>query len=336
MQILMRSVRSILQVLLAALALPPLHAQDVSPDAVVKRYLAARTYCETGKWSYPPAAQVRFSLCADRDGHFKFVQHAGEPREEVLWSSDTHIHRYRHDTHAYEERPRAVGQMEGVAPGRAPAATSRLLRETWGRGGAVDGMTPLAGFAPNAELSTPTYAVVGRFDTYWGFTERLSVRRSDGAMLRYEQLAGNKLRHVVELSTVQLDRPLTPDELSFRPPLLHRYSLQNSPKVFFAGVLVATACLGALAWACVFAFAADTARVLRVRSRLWRWWWWAFAVAAVAIGGLTVLALVSPGSGHPPAIIIPMLLASFGGAAFAIAGCLLLASYPAQRLTGAT
>ncbi|HEY0824031.1 MAG TPA: hypothetical protein VGD76_09620, partial [Ramlibacter sp.] len=256
--------------LLATLALPSLRAHEVSLDAVVLRYLAARTYCESGKWFYPLTGEVRFSLCADHDDRFRFVQHAGEPSEEVFWASRHKVHWYRRDTRAYEERPRHAAQMEGFSVGRAPAATSRLLRETWGRGGGIDGLAPLGGFAPNPELSTTLHAVFARSDPQLGFREHLWVRRADGAMVRYEQMSGTAVRHFVELGTVQIDRPLRPADLTFTPPALQRFSPRNNPAVFFAGLLVLAAAGGAVAWAWAFARAGDGARVLRVRSLLWR------------------------------------------------------------------
>lgn len=317
--------------LLPALALPCPHAHEVSLDAVVLRYRAARTYCESGKWFYPLTGEVRFSLCAADDDRFRFVQHAGEPSEEVFWASPGKLHWHRRDTRAYEERPRHAAQMEGFAPGRRPAATSRLLRETWGRGGGVDGQAPLAGFAPNPELSTTTHAVFARHDPQLGVIEHLSLRRSDGAMVRYEQMAGSVLRHYVELSAVRLDPVLGRADLEFRPPALQRFSPQNNPAVFFAGLLLGAAVAGGAAWAWMFTRSADSERVLNLRSMMWRCWRRALAVAAAATGVFTLFALARPATGHPPGIVVPLLLALWAGAGFAVAACALLASYPVQH-----
>lgn len=319
--------------MLAALALPPLHAHEVSLEAVAQRYLAARTYCETGKWFYPLTGEVNFSLCAADDDRFLFVQHAGEPSEEVFWASREHVHWYRKDTRSYEERPRHAAQMEGFTPGRAPAATSRLLRESWGRGGGVDGAAPLGGFAPSPEFSTTTHAVFTRFDFQQGFMEHLSVRRSDGAMVRYEQRSGTALRHYVELSSVRLDPVLAREELVFQPPVLQRFSPRNNPALSFAVLLAGAAAAAAVAWGWVFTRTADSARVLHVRSMLWRYWRRALALVAAGTGVLTLMALANPGSGQPPGsgMVLPRLLGLWGGGAFAVAGCMLLASYPVQR-----
>lgn len=332
MQILRRAL-----LLLGLVASPwPAAAQaPVALEAVVERYLAAQTYCETGKRFFPIPGEVPFSLCADGAGRFKYTEDLGRPQESVEWSDGPVVHTYRKDTRAYEEysrsSPRAAN--DGFATGRPPAARSRLLRQSFIGGEALDRPQPLRGFAYAPALSTASESVFERFHAGTGRWERLRVRNADGTMTAYEHVDANGIRqHYVELSSVRIDGPLAVGDLSFSPGLLARYSLRNSPLVFLAAVLVLCSVAAGLGWGRVFARAAQPQRIAHWRSSAWRWWRWLLLVTAAFVAVLTVLSILNPGSGHPPAIVVPLWIGLVAAVVFTFWACLLLVSYPVQRL----
>jgi MFS family permease len=109
-----------------------------------------------------------------------------------------------------------------------------------------------------------------------------------------------------------------------------RYSLQNNPRVFLSALFVATLVLSLLVWAAWFAAAEEPEDVRETRRRLWRWYLRALVVSAIGLAILAVITTVSPGSGHPPAIVLVLILGVWAAGFFVLAATFLLASYPMQ------
>lgn len=324
----------LLTLLLAAAASPAAAQQPPSLDAVLTRYLAARSYCEEGRVWFPNTGEVAFNVCADNQGRFKHVSRIGQPEESVAWSEGALLHSWRKDTRAYGElrRDTPAARGDGYGPGRPPAAMSQLLRESLIRPGAVDSGDPFKGYAPSPALSSPTHTVFERRPPHASHAERIWLRHADGVLTRYEHVAPQgAIVHWVELAAVRIDAPLAPQDLAFRPGFFERHNLRNSPWLV-QGALVAF-CLAAaiVAWTQVYR-RVPPERLAHLRSRAWWWWRRVLIVAVAVLASMTVLAVLMPGSGHPPAIVVPMLLGWLAGMAFAFAAAVLLASYPAEWL----
>lgn len=331
-----------LALLTAALLPSPLLAEEAaSIDAIAARYLAAQTYCETGKWGMRDQAdhgfmQVAFSLCAHRDGRFKYVEHADQPHKTINWSDARKYYRYSEYGGIYQEYAlddSSVSALFGLRRAASPAFQSRLFNWDSGRLAGMDAARSLQSYKASAALSTPEYSVFERFnDQYPRESERLWVRHKDGSIARYEGLRDRVVLRFVEISSPQLNRPLTDADLSYDVPLSTRYSLQNNPRAFVGGLFILAALSGGFVWAWLFARATSLEDVLRKRRRLWRVQLWSFGVIAIALAVLAVLAAIGPDSGHPPAIVFVYVAAVWCAVAFALAACFTLSSYPVQLL----
>lgn len=327
-----------------AAALAPLAAlaqEPVSIESVAARYLAAKTYCETGKWAmrYEQAQSISppiaFTGCAHHDGRFKHVEHADQQRKIMNWSDDgIRLHRY-------SEYGRHFGNFSlgdhvvsawGYRRESLPALHSRLF--TWDSarlaGKDVAAALPLYRLSP--ALSTPEYWVFERPGEDGKTSERLRVSVKDRALVRYEALRGSDVMRYVEITSQEIDRPLTDADLSYEIPFFARYSLQNNPTVFIAGLFAAALAAGALFWGWLFARAEYREDVLRMRRRLWKVQIWALVVTAAILGVLALITSSGRDSGHPPAIVMVIILAVWAAVGFALLASFTLASYPMQFL----
>jgi len=312
---------------LAASAAPS-QAPPPSVEAIAARYFQADTFCEAGTRGSRVEPRENFSRmtfagCAHRDGRFKYIEHPG-PGQVVSWAEGEKFHRYWESNGQYREYALGDGlSLWGYRSAGSPALQSRLFSS---------GSTPaLAGYAPSGTLSSAHYTVFERFrDQRW--SERLWVRNEDQAIVKYEEARDGTVLRFVELTSQELDRPLGDAELSYRVPPFAHISLQNNPLAFFAGLFAAAVLAGALFWSRLFARAPSVEEVLRKRRFLWKLQLWVFGGIAAFLAVLAALTLATPDSGHPPFIVVVIVVAVWCGAAFALTACFTLTSYAVQRL----
>jgi len=213
---------------------------------------------------------------------------------------------------------------------RVPSLTSRIF--AWDREH-LDGRDPLRGLAmykPKAALSTPERTAFERFqDPHERRAERLFLSNRDQTLVRYEQLTDGVVLRYVEVAP-QLDRALPAAELAHQAPWSTRFSLSNNQPVFLGGLFALTTLLSGGVWAWLFARASDPQSVLHGRRKLWRFQRWALGGSVILLALLAVGTLVTPGRGHPPAIIAVFVLAFWCALGFGLLACFTLASSPVQ------
>ena len=180
-------------------------------------------------------------------------------------------------------------------------------------------------------MSTQSHTVYERFgDDQHRTSERVWVLNRDGSIVRWEGLQGGEVHRFVEITSQEINRKIGDGELSNRVPLFARYSLQNNPAVFLAGLFLSVGLAGTLFWTWLMARGASLEDIARKRRKLWRFQLWAFGIAAAALAALAVLALIGGGKGHPPAIVIVFVLAIWCAGLFVLTALFTLASYPVQ------
>ncbi len=314
--------------------------EPVPLESLAAPLLQARTYCESGAWgarvgSDPSIGQMRYRVCAHRDGRFKYVEYPGEPQQLAIWSDGRILHRYveyGRSYHQYDLSEREAGSTYALPREAAPAMHSRLFRWATRGSAGLDLLGSLRGYRINDELSDPRQTVYELWDSDRRGSARIRVTTADGAIVRYEGWYDGTLRSYVEITAREVDQPLADSELGHEVPLLARYSPQNNPPVFISGLFVVAAIAGLAFWTWFFARADDPEDAVRVRRRLWRLFAWAFAGVATLLGLLA--AVTWGGSGHPPAIAYVMVMAVLAAIAFGLAACFLLLSYAGQALAG--
>jgi len=329
---------------LLALALLPILAlaqAPISVESIAAGYFGGETYCETGKWGMrgDPKhgfSEIAFSRCAHRDGRFKFVEYVDRPHPEVIWSDSHKYYRHAEAANFYQESPLDdvfLATFSGNRSELYPLFLSRLFNQYSPNTPDRTSTRYLQSYKANNALSTTQHSVFERFDDEnHRNSERLWVRNADKSIVRYEGLRDGVILHFAEITSMEVNRPLADAELTHDVPLFVRYSLQNNPRVFIAGLFVVAGLAGALFWGWLFSRATSVEDVVRKRRRLWRVQFRAFGGTAIALGALAVVAIVAPGKGHPPAIVFVFVLAIWCSVAFALTTCFALVSYPVQWL----
>jgi hypothetical protein len=313
----------------------------MSIESIAAGYFGAETYCESGKWGMRDDpkhgfTETAFSRCAHRDGRFKSVEHVDRPRKEVIWSDSEKYYRHSEYANFYQEYPLDDIFLLNFPGNRSelyPIYLSRLFNRYSPNAPDRTSTRYLQSYKASSALSTTQHSVFERFDDEnHRNSERLWVRNADKSIVRYEGLRDGVILHFAEITSQQANRPLTDADLSHDVPLFVRYSLQNNPGVFIAGLFVAAGFAGALLWGWLFSQATSFEDVVRKRRRLWRVQFWVFGGTAIALGVLAVLAVIVPGKGHPPGIVLVFVLAIWCAVAFALTTCFTLMSYPVQML----
>jgi len=331
---------------LAALvaALVPWLALAQSPASlapVADRYLGADTYCETGKWGMrdSPArgySEVAFARCAHSDGRFKLIEHADQPQKLIIWADAGKYYRYSEAARVYQEYPIDKPYINSPYGARGEVFPAFLSRQfPWrvvGRPGGADAGSRLEAFQASSALSTPQHTVYERVaDAQRGSSERVWVLNKDRSIVRWEGLQGGEIHRFVEITSQQVNRKLAGGDLSHDVPLFARYSLQNNPKAFVAGLFLAAGLAGVLFWGWLFARAASVEDVARKRRKLWRFQLWTFGATGCALAALAVLTSIGRDTGHPPAIVLVFVLAIWCAGIFGLTALFTLTSYPLER-----
>jgi hypothetical protein len=315
-------------------------AEPVPLESLAAPLLKARTYCESGKWATwfqadPSFSETHYRICAHSDGRFKYVQNPGRPGQLEIWSDGRILHRYVDYGRGYQQydlSERAAEDWYGRPRETVPALHSRLFRWATRSPAGLDLLGSLRGYQINDALSDPRHTVYEHWDSDRRGGARIQVATADGAIVRYENWYDGTLRSYIEITARQVDQLVADSELGQEVPLTARYSLQNNPRAFVAGLFAVAVIAGLVFWTWLFARAEDPENVARVRRRLWRLFAWALAGVAALLGFLA--AITWGGSGHPPAIFYVMGLAVLAAIAFGLAACFLLASYVGQALAG--
>ena len=304
---------------------------------VAERYANAQTYCETGKWAmrsepHHPFVDSAFKGCAHRDGRMKFVEHIERDRQVYSWADAAQF--YRYDEYGwfystYTDRDFAQAHW-GYRRERVPALNSRIF--AWDQDH-LDGRDPLAGLAaykPKPALSTPERTVFERFfDPHERTGQRLYLSNRDQTLVRLESLKDGVVMRYVEVAA-RLDGAVSPADLAHQAPLWVRYSYRNNMPVFLAALFTLVTLLSCAIWAWVFAHAQARQTVLDGRRKLWRYYFVALGATLGLLVLLTVVTLINPGRGHPPAIVAVFLLGFWAALVFGLLACFTLASYPVQ------
>ena len=84
--------------------------------------------------------------------------------------------------------------------------------------------------------------------------ERLWVLNANRSIVKFERLKDEDVLRFVEITSREVDRPLTDADLWYSAPLLARYSASNNLPVFIGGLIIAASLLGALFWGWLFAW----------------------------------------------------------------------------------
>jgi hypothetical protein len=324
------------------LALMPWVAGAQAPASlapVADRYFGSETYCETGKWGMrdSPAhgySEVPFARCAHRDGRFKLIEFPGQRHQFVIWADAEKYYRYSEVAGVYQEYPvdkPYINSPYGARGDAFPEFLSRRFPWRTGRSGGADPLPDLDAFRASSALSTQRHTVYERFgDDQRRTSERVWVLSRDGSIVRWEGLQGGEVHRFVEITSQEINRKIGDGDLSHRAPLFARYSLQNNPAVFLAGLFAVVGLAGTLFWAWLVTRGASLEDIARKRRKLWRFQRWAFGIAGVALAALALLALVGGGSGHPPAIVIVFMLAIWCAGLFVLMALFTFTSYPVQ------
>ena len=309
-------------------------------ESLAAPLLQAKTYCESGKFgarigSDPSFGETRYRVCANSDGRFKYVENPGQPHQLVIWSDSRKLHRYVEYGGGYQQYDLAARGSEHVYERpreTVPALHSRLFRWATRSGAGRDLPGSLRGYQVNDELSDPQHTVYEYWDNDRRGGARIHVTAADGAIVRYESLYDGTLRGFVEIASREVGRPLADSELAHEIPLMTRYSPSNNAPVFIGGLFVFTAVVGLVFWTWCFARSEYPEDIAELRRRFWRYFTWAFAAVATVLGLLAVA--TSGGSGHPPAIVYVMVMASLAAIVFGLMATFLLSSYLGQALSG--
>ena len=319
----------------AALAQEP-----ISLERVGERYANAQTYCETGRWSMRsepqhPFVDTGFRGCAHRDGRMKYVEHTERDRQIYTWADAARFYRYSEYGSFYDTYPdRDFPTHWDFRRERLPALTSRIFAWDQDHLDGRDALRGLAAYKPKPALSTPERTVFERFfDAHERTGQRLYVSNRNQTLVRLESLKDGVVMRYVEV-TAQLDGSVSFADLTHQAPLWVRYSYRNNMPVFLAALFTLATLLGCAIWAWVFARARARQAVLDARRKLWLYYFVALGATVGLLAILTVVALVNPGRGHPPAIFAVYVIGLWAALAFALLACFTLASYPAQWLFG--
>jgi hypothetical protein len=328
--------------LAVALAASTCVAQEISFETVAARYVAANAYCESGKWGMRidpkhPFTETSFRLCARRDGRFKYEEYSDPKRVVANWTEDGRLHRYSEYGGFYRQYAPGdpvVGSLFGYRPEDSPGLQSRLFAWDSRRISGIESTPTLGAYRPSAALTTAGREGFERAGAWKGSVERLWVAEKERAIVRYEEVRDGAVMRYVELASHAFDRPLTEEQLAHEVPFTARYSLQNHPSVFFAGLAAAAVAAGLLAWGWLFARTGRIDDVQKLRRRAWKVQLWALLVTAAVLGALALLT-AGTSSGHPPAIVYVMVIAIWCAVAFGLAALFTLASYPVELVLAA-
>ncbi len=337
------------RLVLVALVLVPLSGvgeEPISIESIAAGYFSAISYCDAGKWGRRDEPGQRyteelFERCARRDGRFKYVEKREQGAILVNWSDSKQYYRYLPHGRRYQELSFDDPFLFGHYRDRSqifPVFVFKLFSADPRRlGDEAERARYLQSYAANSALSTPQYTVFERSETLTNsanvkivWRERLWVLNANRSIVKFERLKDEDVLHFVEITSREVDRPLTDAELWYEAPLLARYSALNNLPVFITGLIVAASLLGVLFWGWLLARATATEEVLRKRKRLWRWHLISFGGVAIVLAALA--ALSAGGGGHPPAIVYVYVLGLWCAVAFGMTACFILASYPLELL----
>lgn len=327
-----------------AFAFAPLQAvagEPASLESVAQRYFGVATYCETGKWGMRDGpeqgyTEIAFSRCAHSDGRFKLLEFTDRPRQVITWAHSGRHFRYSEYGRHYAEYslsdPPSFVSPYGSRGETYPAFLSRMFPwRTVNLWGTTAASAHLDAYQASPALSTPQHTVFERLgDAQRGTGERIWVLNRDRSIVRWEGLEKGVVMRFVEIASQEANRPLSEKDLTHDVPLLARYSLQNAPAVFMAGLFVAAGAVGMLFWAWMFRRAPSLEDFVRMRRLLWRVQFWLFGGIAVLLAALAVLTSIGRDTGHPPAIVMVFVMAFWCAVAFALTAFFTLTSYPVQ------
>jgi len=307
--------------------------------------MGSESYCDAGKRGWrdepgqPYVQELTFERCARRDGRFKYVETNPHSRATVNWSDGKQYYRYLEYGRRYQELSFDDGSLFGHYRDRSQiypvfvfglfTADPRDLIDRASRA------RYLQSYALSHALSTPQYSVFERSETLANsanvrivWRERLWVLNANRSIVRFERLKDEDVLRFVEITSREVNRPLTDADLWHEAPLSARFSLSNNPVAFIAGLHAAAALVGALVWGWLLFHTPSIEDLLAKRARLWRWVFWTVGAIAAALAALA--AATSGGGGHPPAIVYVWVLALWCAVAFGLSACFILASYPME------
>jgi len=314
--------------------------EPISVEAIAAGYFSADTYCDSGKrgWREDPRTpytqELAFERCAHRDGRFKYVERHVQTGDYARWSDAKRYYRYIQWGGRYQALPFDDPGTFGLYrdPGqRFPVFVFEVFsRDPRNLVGSAERARYLRSYAASPALSTPQHTVFERFEANGREGERIWVLNANKSIARHETLNDGGIVRYVDVTSREVNRPLSDADLWYDTSIFARYSLMNNATVFVAALHVAAAVFGAFVWGWLLARSAAIEDVLHKRRRVWRLVLRSSGLIAVALAVLGVFMI--GGSGHPPAIVYVWVIGAWCAVGFGMAVCFLLPSYPLAML----
>lgn len=164
--------------------------------------------------------------------------------------------------------------------------------------------------------------------------QRLSVSNKDNLIIKFEEFIDDESVVVHEMSNIRINPILSPQDLSFSPPLLTKYSIRMRPAIFISVLLVSASGLGFLFWTIVFLLNRDSNTNTipwRYKQKTWR------IYRNVSLSTLILFIVVGllslPMSGHPPLFIVVLMYALYIGLGMIAIGFFLFSAYLAHTFS---
>jgi len=290
-------------------------ADDTVAESVLTAYTALEGYCDTVAVQDQQQSS-ELSRCYARDGRYKRSEQFVEPWgfRFVQWGDTQRANRW--STHGgsttyYAEDRARDWRTDGPPDGLAARALSAFLRSAQTEDQARGTLRSMQVVEDGADivLQRQHASPVGT-----DVVNRVWVRRAEGFVIRAEETWNGRVAWSATLIKVRANPLLTQADLAETAPFFQRYSLQTRPRAFTGGLTAVAFAAGlilSVAWR---------------RQRNWRRIWLNYAkgIGAV-IASLAVLSVLSlGGGGHPPAIIVPVILGMYAAlAALALAAFML-------------
>ena len=291
-------------------------ANDAIAERVLTAYTSLEGYCDTVTLqSHELALELR--RCYTRDGRYKRIEQvARNGYRDVRWGDVAHAYSWSTlpdgSTNHYAEQPARTFSDAGHPEGLAARVLSPFLPSERTDDQARDTLRSMDAIENGAEtiiLQRQHKSPAGT-----NVVDRVWVRQADGFVVRAEETWDGRVASSATLVEARANPTLTRADLTESAPFFQRYSLKTRPMEFTGGLALLSFLVGialSVGWR---------------RPRNWRRIWLVYAKGiGITIALLVVLALLSLGSGgHPPAIVVPMILGLLAGVAALTLAALML------------
>lgn len=309
--------RALSALVLALLASATTVADATVAERVLTAYSALNSYCDTVTMQDSQLVLEK-RRCYTRDGRYKHSEQLERPirQRHVQWGDTVYAHRWHTDdggnTIHYSEEPTRDWHAGGLPEGLTTRALSAFLRGTGTEAQArniLHSMEVVENGVETTVLQRSHKSPVGT-----DVVNRIWVRHADGLVVRAEETWNGGVAWSASLVEARANPSLSQADLAETAPFFQRYGWKTRPRAFASGLAVTAFVMGlvvSIAWR---------------RTRNWPRIWLVYAKGVgTTVVSLAVLALLSlSGSGHPPAIILTMILGVFAALAALTLAALML------------